>query len=401
MRRETVQAMRNHEETRQALARAIPNGEATEEQRSLLEAVSASGEALTKALEAEQADIEKRESDPGWRDHTAELRAGDYFTAVHRDKPLEGRAAEVNQELSLEQHQMPYSALLSEEDRTEMRVDADTTVTASVVGKPRMEVLRRVFRRSDAAFCGVMMPTAPRGTPIYPVMTDGVEGGMANAGAGRDSEAATFTSVMIEPRRATANYTIRAEDAAVFQGLEEILRSDLRSALNKLMDDTVVSANDTAPNTGSIISHAAARVGNAPGAVAKIADFDKVFNDGIDGLYAYSRSEVNLLIGVDTQKFLGNNRHDETAQTFGQLVSGAGGAMRATTRVADPASNIQKAYRMVPSELRAYAPVWEGLELIRDPYTDAKAGRVRITAMMLFGFDIVRGTVQTVEFKLA
>ena len=38
----------------------------------------------------------------------------------------------------------------------------------------------------------------------------------------------------------------------------------------------------------------------------------------------------------------------------------------------------------------AVAPVWRGMELIRDPYTDAGKGQVRLTAVMFWNFKILR-----------
>ena len=34
----------------------------------------------------------------------------------------------------------------------------------------------------------------------------------------------------------------------------------------------------------------------------------------------------------------------------------------------------------------AVAPVWQGITMIRDPYTEAGEGRIQLTAHMLFDF---------------
>lgn len=404
MRRETMDALREQAELRRAGTAELleqRGSELSDEQRTRAERLAEIEARVASQLTLEAEDAEARKAEPELRGALLDLEARDYIEAVIADRPLEGRAAEVGKELGLRDHQVPFAALLEDEDRIELRADAATALTDAVKGKPRMEVIPRVFKRSDAAWCGVRMPTAPRGYPVYPVLTGGAAGAMAAAGGGVDSEAATFAATMIEPRRATANYQIRVEDQATFPGLEETLRSDLRLALNKLMDDTVVSGSAVEPNTGSIISHAAARIGAAPAAIATLENFDDTFADGIDGLYAYDRTGVRLLIGIETLRYMVTKRHDETSMTYGSLVASAGGMFRATSRVAAPAANVQSSYRIRPEELRAFAPVWEGLELIRDPYTDAKSGQIRITALMLFGFDIVRGGIQTVDFKLA
>ena len=297
---------------------------------------------------------------------------------------------------------MPYAALLDDEDRAEMRADVPTTVVDSAKHKPRMSVLTRVFRRTDAAFCGIRMPTAPRGLPVYPVMTAGVAGDTKAEGAAIEAEAATFTATMITPTRATARYLVSVEQLAQFADLES--RSSAPTCAWRWGSWPTISwsrRTRPAPNPGSIISHADASGVTNPGAIATLKDFDDAYADGIDGLYAYSREGVRLLTGIETERFLVTKRHDETAATFGSMVSAAGGMRRPTTRVAAAVTNVQKAYRIVPEELRAIMPVWEGLEMIRDPYTGAAKGQIAITALMLFGFDIIRGTVKELRFKLA
>ena len=376
--------------------------DATAEERTQYDEVTKLDETMLAAVE-KAVEHAKREEEPEWRQLTTAVTTADYIPAALRDVAVEGRAAEINKELSLTDRHMPYAALLDEKDRVEMRQDADVAVAQAAIGKPRMNVIPRVFRRSDAAFCGVMMPSAPRGLPIYPVFTSGAAGSMAAPGDGVDAETTTFTGTMIEPTRATANYLLRVEDAAQFADLESLLRADLRMALNKLMDDAVVSNDAVKPNPGSIISHATGAPAANPAAVATLADIDKAFTDGIDGLYAYTRNDVRVLHGIELEKYLGSTRHTEIPDTYATLVDRAGGMRRATSRIPAnmPAANIERAYRILPEELRAYAPVWEGLEMIRDPYTDAKSGKVRITMLMLFGFDIPRGTVTELRFKTA
>ena len=409
MNRTTIKALIEAEERRAAANKAVLSGlekreDPDKDTLAYIEEAKKAEEAATElraALEAELDAADDQATDPKWRAQLDGLAVGDYLQAAADEKPLKGLAAEVNEELGLESRQMPWDALLSDEDRLELRADVATTVPDAAKSKLRQAVIPRVFRRTDAAFCGIAMPTAPRGYPVYPVLTAGVAGATAAEGAEVDSEAATFVATMIEPTRISAAYTLRAEQIATFADLESTLRADLRMAMGKLLDDTIVSADATGANTGSIISHATGAPAANPAAVATLEDFDTVFVEGIDGLYTYDRGGVRVLMGIDTEKFLGRKRHDETAMTYGSMLTAAGGMRRATTRVAAPAASVQKAYRIVPNELRAFAPVWEGIEFIRDPYTSAAKAETRLTAIMLFGFDIVRGSVTERRFKLA
>ena len=47
-------------------------------------------------------------------------------------------------------------------------------------------------------------------------------------------------------------------------------------------------------------------------------------------------------------------------------------------------------YRAARGAGSAVAPVWQGLELIRDPYTHAAKGQVSITAVALWAFSLIR-----------
>ena len=68
------------------------------------------------------------------------------------------------------------------------------------------------------------------------------------------------------------------------------------------------------------------------------------------------------------------------------------GGVRTSRRIAAAAGNIQQAIvrRANPAGDRvAVMPVWEGLQLIRDPFTAARKGEVTVTGLMLVGDVIV------------
>lgn len=327
-----------------------------------------------------------------------------YLQAAMTERTLDGAERELQQELNLPETAMPFAALDPgiEVRAVEHRQDAATTIADAVVSKPRQSVLRRVFQRTDAAWLGVQMPAAPAGTPNYPVMTGGTTGSMENAGDAVDAVAATFTGTTIEPTRATARYLYRVEDAAKFGDLEAILRQDVREVLGDLMDTQIVAGDGTAPNISGFITNADNTGVADPTAVAKVGDFDAAFGDGIDGLYAYDSAGVRLLTGIETERFMRKTRINTGEQpTIREMTVAAGGTWRASKRVAAPASNIQKAYRIRTNEFRGIAPIWEGVQLIRDPYSGAAKGEIALTVLMLFGYKELRGGAKELRFKLA
>ena len=164
----------------------------------------------------------------------------------------------------------------------------------------------------------------------------------------------------------------------------------------------MVGGDGTGANISGFIKLADVTGVQNPAAKATLADFDTAFADGLDGLYAHDLDEVRLLIGRDTLKFMRTNRvTGNTNATFAQLVAANGGAFRSSERVAAATSDVQKAYRFRPAEMRMIAPVWEGIQLVRDPYSGAAKGEVALTVLMLFGFAQPRGKAKEVRFKLA
>ena len=361
------------------------------------------------ALDEEVKDAEKRAVDAAPLARRVECRR--YIQAAMTESALDGAERELQKELRLGENSMPFAALdpvvesraADQDDGVERRADAATVPAAGVISKPRQSVLRRVFQRTDAAWLGVVMPSAPAGTPNYPVMTGGAAGAMKAPGAAQDAEAATFTGTTIEPTRATARYLYRVEDAAKFGDLEAILRSDIREVLGDLMDAQIVSGDDTGANLSGFIENSDDSGVQDPGAKATLANFDSAFADGVDGIYANGADGVRILTGIETERYLLTNRvATGEQQTYRQAVmaNGAGG-FRASKRVAAPAANIQKAFRFRPAEFRGIAPVWEGISLIRDPYSGAAKGEVALTVLMLFGYAELRGSAKELRFKLA
>lgn len=353
----------------------------------------------------EQAEAETR-ADDRLDELRGEVSIGRYLQHGMEERAVsDGAEAELNKEMGVDERSFPWDALLprndGEERDEEHRVDAAAAVADAAIGRNNQAVLRRVFKRTDAAYCGISMPSVAPGIPNYPVMTAGTTGEMKAAGAEVDAKTTTFTGMTLEPRRGTARYLYRVEDAAKFSGLEGILRDDIRAVMGQLLDDQVVAGAAASPNSNGFLTQAKARVGNAPTAKATLAGFVKAYSDEIDGLYAYDASGARMLIGLETFKFLRAERTTVNNRMFIEDVRTAGGGLRMSTRVAAAASDLQNAYTWKPAEVRAYAPVWQGVTMIRDPYSGAAKGEIALTLLMLFGFGLVRGAPQTVQFKLA
>lgn len=407
-------ALRRQSEIREALNGANGTSEGQDGYLAPDKVVELRAEMVKLEVEVRAAldEIEIREGDGQFVALRDRVDARRYINAAIEDRAVDGAELEFSTELKLPaSNVMPWAAI---EDRAvEDRQDMVTPVPDTAIGQPRQPLLNRVFHRTDAAFVGAAMPTVPRGMPVYPVMTGGAAGAFLAPGAEQDAEAAAFVGQNVSPKRATARYVFRAEDAARFEGLESTLRGDLRMVLGQLIDAQAVAGNGAGANLAGFISHAAAGTepANTAAGVIDLAKVDAAIAGGIDGLYAYDPAAVRFLIGIDTMKRALQIRPETGAGVaadrtlYAHWMANAGG-VRASVRVAAmeaaAGGQVQSAYRFVPNGLRFVVPVWEGIELIRDPYSGAAKGEVALTVIALYGALMVRNNgVQEVKFKLS
>lgn len=395
------------------IRQAVNGGEELPEERAeeLRTEAGALEEEYRALLREQETEREARESDVLFRQLQDRIECRNYLSAAVNDRAVDGAEAELNKELELDdRHVMPWAALVDRNEPREERADVAAAVPDAAVGTLQRPVIPRVFRRTDAAWLGVEMPSVSAGTVRYPVLTAGAAGSAKETDAAQDAQAISMTGSDVEPTRLTARYLFRVEDRARLAGFEDLLRRDLREVMGKLTDDQVVSGDGTGANIkgflhGDFVDSTGV---TNPTNVAKATAFDAAFADEIDGLYAYDSTGVKLLIGTDTVKFLNKTRTDSAAAAdaggitlYQQVMGNPNGGMRATSRVAAPASNIQKGYAFRPMELRAIAPVWEGIQTVRDPYGSAASGQIALTMFALIGYTQPRGKAQEVRFKLA
>ena len=247
-------------------------------------------------------------------------------------------------------------------------------------------IMPAVFDRSAAAWLGVEMPTVAAGTASYPVITTSVTAGVRGKSAGAPETAGTITPYTVKPRRITGAFRLAREDEAVLPDLEPALRDNLSSVLSDTVDGQVVSGDNQAPNLNGVNTQLTAATAPATG----IETFDRYVAAAashIDGLYAVSMADIRLLVGAATYKhaaatFRGTDG-ETAAQTY--LASHTGG-LRASRRIPDPADHVQAAIvrRSAPGRV-AIAPIWAGVEIVRNPFTAAGTGETILTVLLLMG----------------
>ena len=269
----------------------------------------------------------------------------------------------------------------------EHRAVTDAPADANIA-RNQAPVVPAIFDRSVAPFLGIEMPTAGIGIASYPVLSTSLTGGIVAEDADAAETEGAFTVTDADPRRLTGALRIRREDVAKLTDLESSLRENLSMVISDEFDKQLVTGDNVSPNLDGVLRQLTNP--NAPAASAEtFGRFAAAFGSHIDGLYAAMPGDVRALVGPATMRHMvstfGGANSDRSAYSY---LSTEFGGVRASRRIADPANNIQQAIirRTNPAGDRvAVAPVWGGLELIRDPYTQAGKGQISVTAIMLVG----------------
>ena len=295
---------------------------------------------------------------------------------------------------------MPLDMLI--DPATEYRVDAQTSVSA--IERNQLPIAPRVFNRSSVDYLGVATPTVPVGTNSYPRLSSGTTADVRSEGVELDGTAAALTTVAITPHRLTASYTVTVESLVKVSGFEEALRADIQSVLQDKRDSLAINGQSAVSNTSPAITGVISSLTNPtnPTAVAAWDDYVTAFDDSVDGKYALSDSEVRLLVNVETWK-----------HAMGLQIAASGDLLRdrlprdrfrASANMPATATTIATALAYASgAQARGFLmPTWRGVQLIIDPYSNAKKGERILTAIMILGFNMVDSAAyRRIEFKVS
>ncbi len=394
----------------------IETGELTDETRSEMDTLSVeyadverqkraailAGDTPEETPEPKGGDAETREIDGLIQ--RAELRS--YLTSAASGVPVDGAERELRQAILGEnapETDMPIDVLLALDDgELETRADAATNV-ANAVQRNQQNIVGRIFAETSGAYMGVQRPSVPVGETHYYALTGGTSADVRSAGVAKDAERATFTTESVAPVRATARYLFGVETTAKIRGFEEALRADIRAVLGDKLDSLALNGQEAVANTSPAIEGIINELDDPtdPTDVAAWDDYYGLYASRVDGMRSMDGSNVRLLVNADTFK------HAVGLQvaTSGELLRRElpAGRFRASANMPDTASDIATLLSYTASARTGYVqPVWRGITLIRDMYSEASKGQVALTAVMLTGAVMVdAGQYGRHEVKIA
>lgn len=377
MNEELKKALKAQVEARQAL-NALPDDAAEEDRAAKVKALEDADKAVLKALETEP--------EPAPRQLTQRVELRNYLRRYCEGREIEGAEAELNKGLGLDSDtQVPWEALdpgVSEE-REEERADAAPPDLQNI-NYTTAAILRRVFERTDLAFLGTMMPSVAAGTAVYPIMTSGGEAAMMARDAARDAGAYALTTVNVNPTRATTRYLLNLENQAeIGAELEGVLRADMREQLGQLVDAQAIAGDGKANNLSGILTGLETPDDAENTVTAEI--LRNLVIDSVDNKWVPDESSVRMLIGIAAYKKARKVFHGTEAVIDGiEAMRNLGAMVRSSARI--PQKNAAQQYAIRTARPDGFVvPVWQGITMIRDPYTNAAAGQVALTAHMLYG----------------
>ena len=329
-----------------------------------------------------------------------------YLSEAVNQSPLAGSSAEAELRKTLlgedaQPGSLPW-AVLAPEALEKRQTDTETTIGSSVALPNRQnQILGRVFSQSALNFIRVQTTSVPTGTAAWPILSTGTTA-LQRSGAQRiDATAATFAATAIEPVRLSARYLFRIEDLSKLNGMEDALRADLRGAIADAMDAQVIAGNGTAPNVSGLVNALTAPAD--PSDVFTWTDAVRAVASQVDGKFAATPSQVRTLVDPKLYPELAVSLHaTASVSAAARYIESISGGIRVSANLPAPASDIATALISKTAATGSVAPVWEGLSLIRDPYTEAATGRVTLTAVALWNFQVVRSAAYSlVKFKIA
>ena len=254
-----------------------------------------------------------------------------------------------------------------------------------------------VFERSAAASLGISMPSVPSGQVQIPKITTAPPADTLAKDGAAPATAAAVTLVNQAPVRIAGSFEVRVEDLAVMPTLEAALSEAMQGSLSNELDESTF--NGASGELNGLFTQAANV--NAAGAVETYATGIARFASLVDGRHAYTLADVRAVIGSATFAlyagvFANTNKGDVSLFDY---LSRMLGSIRVSDRVPGKSSNAQKGIVVLSaSSTPPKIHVWDAMQIVRDPYSGAGAGKVTITATALVSpLFVPHGTSQVKE----
>lgn len=398
---DSVKIQRRQSEIRQNLAELVgketPSVDETHAMQTLDAEYRSNEIRYRAALTAEDSERREAGADLETRNDRqfAELVAGfemrQVVFALDEGRALSGQTAEVVQEM---RSQGGYRGIPIPLAALELRNTVSADVPNPVQTRP---IIDRLFPASIAARLGVQTVNIAQGSVEWPVATSGaIAGWAATEGANVPGPNPFQTAERMLAPDHTLGAHMRITRKALKQageGLEQAIRRDMNGAIGAELDRAVLLGTGANGQPLGIIPGAATYgiTSTAVGAAASWAAFRAEVVAFMQANQITSASGVNLAFDPEIWAELDGALIAGTAVSeWDRLVKHIPAGNIALANVLDAGTAIltTSAGGIPP----AFLGIWGGLDMIRDPYTDAQNGGLRLTGLLTADVTVARGS---------
>lgn len=402
---DSVKIQRRQSEIRQTLAELVGKEKPTDDETRQIEALDTEfranevkyrGALICEDTERREAgaELETREGRQ-WADLVAGFELRQVALALDEGRSLDGRTAEVVQELRSQGGfrgvPVPWEAL-------EVRNTVSTGTPDPMQTRP---IIDRLFPDSMAGRMGAQMISIDSGAIEWPVVTSSVTSGWAATEGGN---VAGPTAYVTTDRAMSPDHNLgvqmRISRKAFKQSgsaLEAAIRRDMQGAMAQEMDKAVFLGTGTDGQPLGVITGAATYgiTVTEVDALASYAAFRSAVTAFMVANAAGGPGAVRAMIRPELWDYMDGDLITGTAVSeWDRLTRQIANIAMTSNGLAAPAGATLASSALLTTSTGGLAPIfvgaWGSIDVIRDPYTDAQSGGLRITALATMDTTVAR-----------
>ncbi|KRS18853.1 phage major capsid protein [Roseovarius indicus] len=408
---DSVKIQRRQSEIRQSLAELVgkeaPSEDETRSMEDMDKEYRANEVRYRAALVAE--DEERREakddletrSDREWSELMGQFEMRQVALALDEGRALDGQTAEIVTEL---RERGGYRGVPVPWEALEQRA-GETIASGTPDPMQTRPIIDRLFPQSVAARMGGQMINIPQGEVEYPVVTSSVTASWQATETGNvaDPSAYATTDKPLAPDH-TLGIQMKLTRKTLKQSgqaLEQAVRRDMNGAMSQEMDRVAFLGSGSSGEPDGVIAGASGYgiTETAVDAAASWSAFRAAVTRFMLANAAGSPSAVRLLIRPEVWDAMDDAYIDTgTGLTeWDRLVKNipAGNIAMSPNALAAPTGDPAESSALLTTNVGGVPPffvaTWGAVDLIRDPYSDAQSGGLRLTALATMDVTVARG----------
>jgi len=404
---ESVKISRRQSEIRQALSALVGKSDATQDELRSMETLDGEyraneikyrGALISEDTERREAkdDLETRGSNE-WNELVSKFEMRQVALFLDEGRVLNGATNEIVQELRSKGGYrgvpVPWAAL---ERRT-----GETVASGVVAPTVKAPIIDRIFAQSAAARMGAQFISIDHGELDHPVTTSAVSAAWASSETGSVGSPSAYqtTDKPLTPAN-TLGLQMKITRKAMKQvgdALEQAVRRDMAGAIGEAMDKAVFLGAGSGGEPAGVLVGSYGITSTSIAAAASWAAFRSAVVRFMTANAATSPGDVRLLIRPEVWNALDGTLISNTAvsewdrMTSNIPISNIVGSSNA---LAAPTGSPAASKALLTTNIGGVPPIYVGafgsIDLIRDVYSDAASGGLRLTALATLDVTVSR-----------